>query len=111
MKLNLKTKEHTLGIFLDYSKAFDMVWKNGLLHKLRNLGITGKMYKWIADFLTDRKIRVRVGTSISEPVNMDNGTPQGSILSPLLFVVMMNDLPSPTDMRIMPSIFADDYAA
>ena len=64
----LHNNEHTLAIFLDFSKAFDMVWRAGLLYKLRRLGIGGRIYNWIADFLTGRKIRVRVGAAISEPV-------------------------------------------
>jgi ribonuclease HI/exonuclease III len=105
------TKQHTLAIFLDFSKAFDMVWREGLLYKLRNLGIGGRMYSWIADFLSDRKIRVKVGAAISDIYSLDNGTPQGSIISPLLFNIMINDLPHPNKMNITPAIFADDYAA
>ena len=100
--------ENTLAIFLDFSKAFDMVWRNGLLKKLRDLGIGGKMYNWIADFLTGRMIRVRVGAAVSNIYSMDNGTPQGSIISPLLFNIMMNDLPSPNDTCISASNYADD---
>jgi ribonuclease HI len=108
----LNNGEHTLAVFLDFSKAFDMVWKAGLLHKLRQMGIGGQIYCWIADFLTGRKIRVRVGAAISDSYEMVNGTPQGSIISPLLFNLMINDLPTPPlGMSIRPSIFADDSAA
>src|SRR5271163_1630416 len=88
-----------------------MVWREGLLSKLRNLGLGGRMYAWSADFLTDRKIRVRVGAAVSEIYCMDNGTPQDSIISPLLFNIMIYYLPNPHDMRIRPSILADDCAA
>ena len=88
-----------------------MVWKEGLVYKLRNLGVGRRMLAWIGDFLTDRKIRVRVGSEISEVHHMHNGTPQGSIISPILFNIMMNDLPNPNDMRISTSIYADDCAA
>ena len=107
----LHNRQHALAIFLDFSKAFDMVWREGLLHKLRNLGIGGRMHAWIADFLSDRRIRVRVGAAVSDVYRLDNGTPQGSIISPLLFNIMVNDLPDPNNMALAPAVFADDYAA
>ena len=66
----LPTKEHVLAIILEFSKAFDMIWREGLLYKLRNLGVGRRMLAWIGDFLTDRKIRVRVGSEISEVHHM-----------------------------------------
>ena len=107
----LHTGEHTLAVFLDLSKAFDMVWSAGLLYKLRQLGVGGRIHAWIADFLTGRKIRVRVGAAISNSHDLVNGTPQGSIISPLLFNVMINDLPTPTCANMHDSIIADESAA
>ena len=75
----LHNRQHALAIFLNFSKAFDMVWREGLLQKLRNLGIGGRMHKWVADFLSDRRIRVRVGAAVSDVHRLGNGTPQGSI--------------------------------
>jgi len=105
---DINNREYTLAVFLDFSKAFDMVWKNGLLHKLQGYGISGKMYKFVEDFLSDRKIQVRVGDALSEKVIIENGTPQGSIISPLLFNIMINDLPTPTDKDTHAAIFADE---
>ena len=65
------------------------------------------MYGWIRDFLSDRTIQVRVGRELSDTFVLQNGTPQGSVLSPILFLVMINDLPdSGNDVKL--SIFADD---
>lgn len=107
----IHNKEHTLAVFLDFSKAFDMVWRDGLMYKLRQLGIEGGLYSCIREFLSNRTIQVRVGSAISQKYEMENGTPQGSILSPLLFNVMINDIPSPTDVNTQASIFADDGSA
>ena len=104
---SIHTKGHTIGIFVDLEKAFDMIWKKGLMHKLKMLGIYKQMYDWIEDFLTDRTIQVRVGTELSDIIKLQNGTPQGSVLSPLLFLVMINDLPE-TENEVKLSIFADD---
>ena len=73
-----------MGVFLDFQAAFDLVWREGLLYKLRGLGIGGNMHRWINDFLTGRTIKVKVGGEFSEPQPLDNGTPQGSVISPLV---------------------------
>ena len=75
----------TLAIFLDLEKAFDLVWKDGLLLKLYD--VRGRTLKWIQSFLSNREARVRVGSTLSDPVLLENGTPQGCVLSPLLFLV------------------------
>ena len=56
----------TLGVFLDLEKAFDMVWREGIIAKLSQLGIKGKMLRWINDFLQDRSMKVRVGATLSK---------------------------------------------
>jgi len=102
-------KGHTLGVFIDFEKAYDMVWKNGLLMKLKGMGVSGAIYGWIDDFLTNRTIQVRVGTALSDLGYLQNGLPQGSVISPLLFLVMVNDLPTGMD-KVETSLFADDSA-
>jgi len=54
-----------LAVFVDFEKAFDMVWRNGLMIKLKSLGINGRMLSWIADFFTSRTLQVRVGSALS----------------------------------------------
>jgi ribonuclease HI len=104
----LATGGYLVGVFLDFKAAFDLVWREGLLFKLRGLGIGGNMHRWINDFLTGRTIKVKVGGEISDPQTLDNGTPQGSVISPLLFLIMINDIPTVNNAQSQTSIYADD---
>lgn len=64
----------------------------GLLIKLDTLGVGGKMYNWVLGFLFGRTIEVRVGKEYSPVYMVKNGTPQGSVCSPILFNCMINDI-------------------
>ena len=105
----IQHREYTVGVFLDFTKAFDMLWKEGLLIKLRHLKISGNLYNWIESFLSDRTIQVRIGESLSNKLILENGTPQGSVLSPLIFLLMINDIPDMT-RGASKAVFADDCA-
>ena len=83
-------KETVLAVFFDIVKAYDTVWKQGLLIKLKQLGIRGRVYCWVKDFLSERKIAVRIHGALSTQYEVENGIPQGSIISPLLFSIAIN---------------------
>ena len=85
-----------------------MVNTEGLLIKLHQIGIRGRAFNWIRSFLSQRKNQVKVGEAFSESLNYENGVPQGSVLSPLLFNIMINDIPLPKNSHN--SLFADDIA-
>jgi len=94
-------------VYLDFSKAFDKVDHNILLHKLKDLQINGKTLQWIQNFLEDRSQRVVVNGRLSKPHPVISGVPQGSVLGPLLFLVLIGDI----DEHVLHSIvasFADD---
>ena len=94
------------GVFLDISKAFDKVWHQGLVFKLRNNGVNGNFLHLILDFLTNRVQRVNLEGVESTWHNVEAGVPQGSILGPLLFLVYINDLLEGIQSNAF--IFADD---
>ena len=81
------------GVFLDLSKAFDRVWHDGLMYKLKTLGICGDYYGLIHSFQSDRRQRVVLNGQSSKWSHIKADFPQGSILGPLLFLVDTNDLP------------------
>ena len=103
-------KKYTVAVFLDFSKAFDMVWKNGLMQKIDKVGIKGAMANYINDFMSDRSFRLKCDNTISDNYTLDNGTPQGSIISPTLFNIMVNDLFDDVPKEVNTSQFADDGA-
>ena len=72
-------KEKVVSVFFDVSKAFDRVWKEGLLLKVRQSGIGGKMFTWIKSFLHKRSARVALDNQLSVSVKMREGVPQAEL--------------------------------
>ena len=99
--------------FLDLSKAFDKVWIAGLLYKLRRIGINGRCYRWIRAFLIDRRIRIVIRSQQSDWFYITAGVPQGAVLSPLLFLIYIDDISIPRSISspvFIIWLFADDIA-
>ena len=94
-------------IYLDFAKAFDKVDHNILLKKAHALGIQGKTLKWIQAFLQNRQQRVIVNGNLSSPHQVISGVPQGSVIGPLLFLILISDIDKNT-MHSTVSSFADD---
>ena len=94
------------AVYLDFSKAFDTVPHERLLHKLSVYGIQDPLLSWIRSFVSGRKQRVVVGGEASDWSDVISGVPQGSVLGPTLFLLYINDMPSTVKTSI--SLFADD---
>ena len=103
----LESNQNVDVIYLDFAKAFDKVDHTILLQKLELLGVNGKLHTWIKSFLLNRSQRVMVNGHLSEPVLVKSGVPQGSVLGPLLFLVLISDIDSDL-MEAFLSSFADD---
>lgn len=81
-------------IYFDFKKAFDRVDNDILLGKLNNIGFSPKLLKFFSNYLRDRQQYVRYGCFVSPPYHTRSGVSQGSVLGPLLFGLMVNDLES-----------------
>ena len=94
------------SVFLDISKAFDKVWHEGVIFKLKQNGISDDLLNILSDFLRNRKQRVTLNGQSSSWTNVNPGVPQGSILGPLLFLIYINDLSDGLSSNA--KLFADD---
>ena len=102
----LNEGQEARAIALDFSKAFDKCSFEAVLFKLERIGISGPLLQWFRSYLTDRKQRVVVGTASSPYAPVTSGVPQGSVLAPILFLVMINDAFDVVENHL--DVFADD---
>ena len=77
----------TLGVFIDFQKAFDTINHDILIRKLSHYGICGIALKWFADYLSDRFQFIKYRETMSPHMKISRGVPQGSVLGPTLFLI------------------------
>ena len=106
IRQQIENKNVTVGIYIDLTKAFDLVNHSILMQKLENYGVRDKALKLIRSYLTERTQYTFVDSSKSDIRYIECGVPQGSVLGPLLFLIYVNDFVNCTDAKMR--LFADD---
>jgi hypothetical protein len=106
----LERRRQAAVICFDIKAAFDSVWHEGLIYKCYDLKLPVYLLRYIVSFLNRRTACIEIESTLSAPFNLRSGTPQGSPLSPLLYILYtsdsMNSLPNHTEY----GLFADDTA-
>ena len=101
----------TASLFLDAEAAFDKCWHDGVRYKLhKNNNLPDRLVRVLSSFLTDRTLQVSEMGLLSRVINLRAGTPQGSCLSPLIYIISVNDLPTGDQSGTSQYQFADDIA-
>ena len=110
-----KGMERSVLVLLDYSKAFDTVWRERLLLSMADKGVPIQVIRWLYSFLQNRQARVRLHDQLSSSKTFHQGLPQGCVLSPLLFIFFINNLAEllmsedpDKAAKLLFSLFADD---
>lgn len=108
IKTNKRQRLSTGIILLDIEKAFDSIWHNGLIYKLKKYGFPIYIVRIIKSFLTDRTFKVVINNSTSVSRNISAGVPQGAVLSPTLYSLYIADFVPKMGSEI--ALYADDMA-
>ena len=107
IQTNMNNRLFSCGIFIDLKKAFDTVDHEILLRKLDHYGFRGIINIWFSSYLQGRTQTTQIGPHISERLDSTCGVPQGSVLSPQLFSLYINDIQESSD-KLSFYLFADD---
>ena len=97
-------------VLLDYSKAYDTVWREELLLGMLGKGVPERMVRWCMGFLRNRQARVRMDGRKGHVWKMRQGLPQGAVLSPLLFLFYIDAVRKVVPEGVNVSMYADDLA-
>ena len=106
IRKSLDKGEVCIVVYFDLANAFDKVWHTGILYKLARMGFKGDILRWLRNYFINRKIKVRIDGQYSEELPILAGVPQGAVLSPLLFNVIMSDMPEEDGIKLY--VYADD---
>lgn len=110
IKNAIATKEYAVCVFFDLEQAFDRVWRYKILKIMKEWQLKGNLPRIIQQFLYNRFISVKLNSVTSKKYPLENGVPQGSVLSCLLFLMAINDINEYIPKSLNISLYADDLA-
>ena len=108
IKMSLQNNGICIAAFIDLTGAFDRVWNVAVLQKMINMGFSGRIIGWLYSYLHGRSFEVFLEGEYSSSRQITSGVPQGGVLSPLLFNILISDIPKIEGIQY--SEFADDIA-
>jgi hypothetical protein len=106
--LSVEDKAMQAVVYIDFTRAFDLVQHSKLLHKLQSFGVKGDLLNWIDSFLSSRTHSTKVGDAISKPTSIRSGVVQGSCVGPLLFLIYIDDITECIKQPVSAKLYADD---
>ena len=104
-----QTKKTIVAIFFDLEKAYETTWKFSIMNDLHNMELNGRLPNFIKTFLSDRKFRFCIGSTLSNIQNQEEGVLQGSILSVTLFNIKINSITNCLNPGVDKYLFVDDF--
>ena len=87
-------RQQAVGLFFDLEKAYETTWQYGIIQDLHRIGLRGRLPVFVSEYLRDRRIRVRIGTTLSDEFYPEEGVPTGGVLAGTCFGLKINELPS-----------------
>lgn len=108
ISISLSRGHHLAITSLDLSNAFDVTWKHQIHKQMESLGLSGHLPSFICNFIRDRSFSIRINGHLSPPSTLENGVPQGSVLSPTLFLLAINSIQDYILPPVKYKLFADD---
>ena len=110
VRRGFERRKLTVAVFFDIQKAYDTTWRYAILRKLYSSGLKGHLPLFIQNFLSDRTFQTRVDSSYSSIFKLEEGIPQGSVLSCTLFALAINDIVRHLPGGVKNSLYVDDFA-
>ena len=103
-------RQQAVGLFFDLEKAYQTTWQYGIIRDLHRIGLRGRLPVLVSDYLRDRQIRVRIGTTLSDEFYPEEGVPTSGVLAVTCFGLKINELPSCIAKDIFKALLVDDLA-
>ena len=103
-------RQQAVGLFFDLEKTYETTWQYGIIGDLHRIGLRGRMPVFVSQYIRDRRIRVRIGTTLSDELYPEEDVPTGGVLAVTCFGLKINELPSCIAKDIFKALFVDDLA-